>query len=413
MNSEKIILENGLTVYLLCDNSKHATLANLIVNFGGIDDRYILDDKIKKLKSGTAHFLEHVVLESTEFGDLMEYFGTNGVRSNGFTTTTRTEFYIDTVKDFNKHLIHLLKGIHKPIFNKDKIEDIKKPILEEKRRSLDNKFSNLYNANVSTYINNKNFKSILGDMIDIKSIDFKNLEIAFKAFYRPSNEILIISGKFKKDDVLKLIKEVYNNLKFDNNTFKKYNYLSNDKVNKKEVIIKDNTNIGRTVITFKINIKSNTNYENLLLDTYIFSFLRMNFGITSKFNKYLIDNKIIIGNIVFLTDVIDGYYIIKLEANTNKKQDFIKYILNYINKKEYVFDEELFNLYKKGYIIDLIVRNDSIYNILDPFIHNIMFLKYEGLDNVNDIENMNFKDFKDIMLSINFNNYSITELRKK
>ena len=151
MKEEKIILDNGLTIYFLNDNSKHTTLANLIINFGGLDDKYILDGKIKKLKSGTAHFLEHTVLESTEFGDLMEYFGLNGVRSNGLTTISRTEFYIDTIKDFNKYLIHLIKGIHNPIFNKDKIEDIRKPILEEKRRSLDNKYSLLYNKSLNNF----------------------------------------------------------------------------------------------------------------------------------------------------------------------------------------------------------------------------------------------------------------------
>ena len=50
METEKVILDNGLTVYLLCDNTKHVTLANLIVNFGGIDSKYEFDGKIKRLK---------------------------------------------------------------------------------------------------------------------------------------------------------------------------------------------------------------------------------------------------------------------------------------------------------------------------------------------------------------------------
>lgn len=413
MESEKIILENGLTIYLLCDKTKHTTLANLIVNFGGIDDKCFYNNKKLHIKSGTAHFLEHVVLESTKYGDLMKILSNNGVRSNGLTTIERTEFYIDTVDDFYENLKLLISGIHSPIFNIEKIDDIRKPILEEKRRSLDNKYSNLYNANVQTYLNNNKFKSILGDMSDIKNINTSDLERCFKAFYRPSNEILIITGNFDKTSVLSVVEETYKSLKIETNNFERIIPIPKDKVNKRKVIVKDNTNIGRTIITFKININSLTGIEKINLDTYIYSFLRMNFGITSNLNKKLISDNIIVGNLVFLTSAINGYYIVKIEANTDKSEEFISNILDYINNKKYIFDEELFELYKKGYIIDLIVRNDSIYSILEPFIQNIMFLNYEQLDTVKDLENINFKEYKEKINNLDFNNYSITELKKK
>ena len=139
----------------------------------------------------------------------------------------------------------------------------------------------------------------------------------------------------------------------------------------------------------------------------------MNFGITSKLNKYLIENKIVVGNIQFIPCLINGYYIIRIEANTDRKNDFVKNITEYINKKDFVFDEELFNLHKKGYIIDLITRQDNIYNLVEPFIHNLIFFNYEELDKVSDIESMTFKEFKDTIINLDYNNYSITELRKK
>lgn len=412
MNVEKIVLDNGLKVYLLCDKSKNVTLANLIVNFGGIDNKYELNGKVYKVKSGIAHFLEHLVLESNKYGDIMNIFSENGVRSNGLTSIERTEFYIDTVKDFYNNLKILLTGVHNPIFN-EKIEDIRKPILEEKIKSLDNKYSNLYNASSSTYLNNNKFKSILGDIKDIKSINNNDLESVFKAFYRPSNEILVISGNFEKDTVLKTIEDSYKELSFDNNNYKRVIHSYKDKVNKKEIILKDNTNIGRTVITYKINIQNIESEKIVKLDTYIFSFLRMNFGITSKLNRNLIENKIVVGNIQFIPCLINGYYIIRIEANTNRKNDFVKNITEYINKKEFVFDKELFNLHKKGYIIDLITRQDNIYNLVEPFIHNLIFFNYEELDKVSDIESMTFKEFKDTINNLDYNNYSITELRKK
>ena len=85
----------------------------------------------------------------------------------------------------------------------------------------------------------------------------------------------------------------------------------------------------------------------------------MNFGIVSKINNKLITNNIIVGNLAYSTSTIDNYFIIKLEANTNNRKEFIDILLNYFKQKNFNFDEELFNLYKKGYIIDLIVRNDN------------------------------------------------------
>ena len=56
---EKIVLNNGLKIYLINDNSKHTTYINLIVKFGGIDNEVVVNGKKHKLKSGLAHFLEH------------------------------------------------------------------------------------------------------------------------------------------------------------------------------------------------------------------------------------------------------------------------------------------------------------------------------------------------------------------
>ena len=83
---EKVVLENGLTIYLLNDNSKHTTIANLIVNFGGLDTEVMIEGKRYNIKNGAAHFLEHLVLESSSYGDLMNIFGQNAIRSNGLTS---------------------------------------------------------------------------------------------------------------------------------------------------------------------------------------------------------------------------------------------------------------------------------------------------------------------------------------
>ena len=57
----------------------------------------------------------------------------------------------------------------------------------------------------------------------------------------------------------------------------------------------------------------------------------MHFGIMSKLNKELLKNNIIVGKIIYLSNIINGYIIISIEANTNNYKVFENIILNYFN----------------------------------------------------------------------------------
>lgn len=408
---EKVVLDNGLTIYLFNDNTKHTAIANLIVNFGGLDTEVVVDNKKYSVTNGMAHFLEHVVLESTVFGDLMENFGKRGIGSNGLTSINCTRFYIDTVEKFEENLELLIKGIHSPIFDEKIIEDIRKPILEEKRISLDNKFSNLYNANLSTLLNNKKFKSVLGDIKDVERISVKDLKMCFETFYRPSNEIIVIIGKFNRDNIIDLIQNTYNSISFSSKAVEKVTKTFKRNVNNKKCIVKGNTNIGKSVVSFKLDTMNLSGYEKVMLDVYLFSFLKMNFGVMSNLNKRLLNESVIVGNMAFSCSMLEGYHVVRVEANTNNSKKFTDIVAKFILNKEYKFYEDLFELYKKGFIIDLITRNDNLYSILEPLIENIVTFGYESLDKIEGLEEMNFETLIKNVETLDFSNYSITELK--
>jgi len=408
---EIIELDNGLKIYLINDNTKHTTYINLIVKYGGIHNEFSIDNKKYRMKDGMAHFIEHLVLESNIYGDIMENFGKMGIISNGITSIDKTQYYIDTVDHIYDGLKILIKGIHNPIINENIINNIKKPILEEKRRSLDNKYSVLYNKSINTVINNNKYKTVLGELKDIENISIKNINLCFNAFYRPNNEIIVIGGRFDKNKIINVIQDTYNNIKFDNKKVLKTKEEYKEKVNIKKSVLKTNTGIKRTLITFKLNTINYNAIEKLNLDLYIHCFLRMNFGIISKLSKDLIDKEIVSGGICFSNNILENYHIIRIEADTEKSALFINNILDYLNKKDYIYDNELFDLYKKNYIIDLITRNDNIYNMIDPFIENIISFNYEKLDSIEDIEILNFKEFIKYIESLDFSNYSLIELK--
>lgn len=410
----KIKLDNGLTIYLLPDNNKHTTYINLIVNFGGLNNKIIINNKKYNIKNGTAHFLEHLVLESSKYGDLMKFFGINGVGSNGFTSIDRTQFYIDCVENVENNLGILLSGIHEPIISDEIIDKIRGPILEEKKRSLDNKdTSSIYNASLNSILDTKGFKSILGDIEDINNINKNDIELAFNTFYRPENEIIVIGGKFNKDNILNVINEVYNDIKFNKDNIVKPTIIHKNTVNKKKVIIKEDISLEKSIISFKVDDLDMKPYDKLMLDTYLYYFLKNNFSVVSKLNTKLVNEDIIIGNINYSCNLVEGYHVIRIEANVKNKKLFNNIILDYFKNKKFVFDEDYFNLCKRNYIIDLITRSDDIYRTIDPLIENIISFKYENLDTIDDIENISFKTYKDIIMNLDFTNYSIALLEKK
>lgn len=152
-------------------------------------------------------------------------------------------------------------------------------------------------------------------------------------------------------------------------------------------------------------------YEKVMLDVYLFSFLKMNFGVMSNLNKRLLNEGVIVGNLAFSCSILEGYHVVRIEANTNNSKKFTDIVTKFILNKEYKFYEDLFELYKKGFIIDLITRNDNLYSILEPLIENIVTFGYESLDKIEGLEEMNFETLIKNVETLDFSNYSITELK--
>ena len=132
MNDIKdITLSNGLRLLLLQDKNKNRTTGTIYINAGGLNNKYKYDNKNVEQVYGIAHFLEHYLLEKSMYGNIMNYFDNEYISSNGITSNNRTKFYISTVHDFEDNFIKLINVVNNPSFNKDDIEDVKKPILSE------------------------------------------------------------------------------------------------------------------------------------------------------------------------------------------------------------------------------------------------------------------------------------------
>ena len=92
MKITKYTLDNGLKLIFCNDNTKHCTIANLFVNFGGSNQKIIIDNEDVKIKNGMAHFMEHLLIEHSIYGNALNEFKKNHTFSNGMTDDLKTEY---------------------------------------------------------------------------------------------------------------------------------------------------------------------------------------------------------------------------------------------------------------------------------------------------------------------------------
>ena len=171
-NSEIFTLDNGLTVVYYKDDTKHSCTANLIVKYGGINSDFIINDKHYHINDGMAHFLEHLLIEHSIYGNALLDFRSNYIRTNGMTSSIRTSFYIDTVHDFDENLVKLIKVVNEPVFNEKDINETKYAVIEEIRKGNDNKFRNLDVLTKKCLFKNIKYLNNLGSIKDIDAIDY-------------------------------------------------------------------------------------------------------------------------------------------------------------------------------------------------------------------------------------------------
>ena len=409
---ETIKLDNGLTIYLYEDSRRHSTFFQFVTKFGGKYREFYSNGEKHEIKDGVAHILEHYIVEHNKYGNFLKILGEAQMNTNASTNINMTSYYFEAVENVKFGVETLLKGIYNVVFNDDYLNKIKEPIYQEIRGRMNNKF---YHSNIESFnnlFNNIKFRNVGGSLEDVANTTLEDIMTCYNTFYQPSNQFIIIAGNFNKDEIISYIVEFYNNLDIKNIDFKICNSGEVDSVNKKESIVYYPTASDYIDISYKINLNKYNNREKLNLDFYLNYFCKMYFGITSPIYKRLVDNKIISGGIGFSHSIIDNYLVLSIGCYVNNADEFINCITKSIKELDY-FNEEYFDLDKKRTFLDILLRDESLFNTIFPFIDNVVNFDYPFLDTVEDVNNFSFEEFVDVIKNIDFNNYSIVRIENK
>lgn len=284
-------LNNGINVYLYPTDKSKNFYATVSTHFGAEVMKYKKGSKIYDVTKGSAHFLEHRVMDFTKNKDAAKKINELGSMVNAYTTYNGTNYNIFGTEDILTNLTLLFDRVFKANIRKEDVESERGIILEEYYmynsdpyyKAQTTLFKNLFNEGFLKY-------TVLGTEEGIKTVTHEELTRLYKDFYTPNNMFIVVTGNFDKDEVLKFIKEYMSTIYIKKSNAKVLRPKEKEEVYSKYEEIALEVNEPKVVIGYKINIGKTK--DKLKTRLCLEMLLSENFDKTGKTFLRLIENNL-------------------------------------------------------------------------------------------------------------------------
>ena len=203
-------LENGLTVMIIPKKGIQKKYIIWGTNYGSNDNKFIVpgENNVTEVPKGVAHFLEHKMFEQENGKNSLDVLTALGVNANAYTTNNHTAYLYECTDNFYEALDEFMDYVQHPYFTDENVEKEKGIIGQEIMMYDDYPDWKVYlNALECMYHKNPVKLDITGTIETISHIDKDILYKCYNTFYNPSNMVMVISGDFEPEKLLKEIKE--------------------------------------------------------------------------------------------------------------------------------------------------------------------------------------------------------------
>lgn len=395
-------LNNGINVYLYPTDKSKNFYATVSTHFGAEVMKYKKGSKIYDVTKGSAHFLEHRVMDFTKNKDAAKKINELGSIVNAYTTYNGTNYNIFGTEDILTNLTLLFDRVFKANIRKEDVESERGIILEEYYmynsdpyyKAQTTLFKNLFNEGFLKY-------TVLGTEEGIKTVTHEELTRLYKDFYTPNNMFIVVTGNFDKDEVLKFIKEYMSTIYIKKSNAKVLRPREKEEVYSKYEEIALEVNEPKVVIGYKINIGKTK--DKLKTRLCLEMLLSENFDKTGKAFLRLIENNL--PRFEYSVEECDNYLIVYFTASTSEHELFAKIIDEELQSLD--FNLESLNRKRKSLISGLILQFEDIVNVEDTITGNL-FMYNKVINNMESIvKSITLKEIKNISNLININNKSL------
>lgn len=392
-------LNNGLNIYVWPSKTAHFFQGVLTVFYGADYLDFTYNNRRRHVNRGSAHYLEHIMCENDE--PLLVKFNKIGSYSNAHTNYNHTSYeFVGTTK-LKENINLLFSAIFEKNFLASEVEHERIPILEEQRMRGDNPDVISYFAmNDLLYQKYPNKIDLGGRKEDICAITVEELKLIYDAFYNPENMAFIITGNVDAYEVVKIIKEYFNDQKIK--TWQKpklMNYKEGRKLNNKKKTIKTTIRIPEVIIASKIPLSLFKEYDNCLLTNIISFLLTSNFGSTTEFKEELLEKKLIY-NLFYTTYIMYDYLIIEVGCRTKYPEEMAKILSDKLTSMKIYPDD--FKRKIKSAIKTLVLSYENVEEV-NTIINNSLIYYGKIISNEKEmLENIKIEDIKKIYKKLNW-----------
>lgn len=407
----KKTLKNGVRLYLYVDESMKRILVNYGILYGssGEYSSFYLDGEHKHVLPGCAHFLEHLLLEHSKYGNLYHKFADRKYAKNGLTNMGVTEYYFIGLENIKESIKELISAIQDPVFTNEDIIKSSEAIISGTRIVKDNKFR------VARAIVDRNFYDglelvdetlcFIGDENTTKRIDYEMLQNCYDAFYSDDNKVLLVAGNFDAEEMTCYIESIYDELPKRENRMKPYEYQLGNIRKESQIyymsVEDDYVNIGiRNNDILGFSEKEIAFYMDYILDS--------KFCVGSDFIEFLKKKSVVSSDLS--RDVYTNSFGTHIYFNVSCKD--VKLFVDSVKDelKNGNLSKEYFELYKKKMIANEAFKLDYKYGILRDFIFRISIS--DDFDDIDFIKSMSFDRCIEFYKTLNFDKITVAIIRK-
>ena len=204
---ESFVLDNGMEVVVLTDRRVPVVTHMVWYRVGAADE--------PPLKSGIAHFLEHLMFKGTPSvppGEMSKIVARNGGQDNAFTSQDYTGYFQRVAIDRLPLVMEMeADRMTNLVLTDELVYPERDVILEERSSRVDNNPSSILNEQVSAalYMAHPYGIPIIGWEHEIRKLTREDALEFYKQHYVPNNAILIVAGDITADELRPLAEKYY------------------------------------------------------------------------------------------------------------------------------------------------------------------------------------------------------------
>ena len=403
----KELLDNGLTVYLYPTNKSKNFYITVSTHFGAEVMSYKKNNKVYDVTKGSAHFLEHRVMDFTKNVDAMNKINELGSIVNAYTTYKGTNYNLYGVEDIYTNMGLLFDRVFKANIKKEDVEMERGIILEEYYmydadpyyKAQTTLLKNCFNSSFIKYL-------VIGTEDGIKTVSYKELNRLYKDFYTLDNMFIVVTGNFILEDVLNYINNYMKDIKTTKCNCKVIKPVENYKVNVSYEELTGSTDEAKIVIGYKVK---NSNPKKKIVNRLLMDMiLSENFDKTGSSYLRLMNEGL--NRFSYFVEEVDDYFLIAFTGSTNEYEKFTNIIDEEIKNLD--FTKEALERKTKGYISNLILSFEYIENVEDN-ITSGLFDYNKVLNNMESIiKKVTLNDVKEVIKCIDTTNKSVLIMKK-